>query len=609
MTRNSSASNVLSSSTPSKADSNDSISHGEHFNSSPSSYHDYISSLNPPNVPLKKSNIQLADPEEVLKQQGGDITRHMQHQIDNVRGTNSKRRTRLSSLSAYFPSRRGSMASDINVPGGFRREFLINKSFKENKEPPNFLTRNFLEFLSIYGHFAGEDLESDGEEENQEADEETGLLHTENGRRLNHERTEERKKGTASLPKTYFLLFKALVGSGVLFLPRAFLNGGLFFSTVVLILFGLLTFFCYLILIKSKAILGKPSFGELGYETHGKILRSFILVSIIISQIGFVATYILFTAENLLSFFNGYLDIENGAVNTKNIVIAQCLLLIPLVLIRKIAKLSLISFVSSLFIIIGLVIIFYFSISKLTYSGVGKGIIMFNRKSWPMLIGVAVTSFEGVGLILPIESSMQRPEKFPMVLFTSLLIITGLFASIGVIGYSAFGNKVKSIIILNLPETSLAVQSISVLYSLAVFLTAPLQLFPVTKILESLIFNSRIFNSNGNRMNDGKLYHNSGKYNSSIKWSKNFIRALLISIICMVAYLNADNIDRFISFNGCFACIPLVYIYPPLIHLKTYKVINQATRLDKFLKVFDYVIIGVGSVVVVYTTYQIVFID
>ena len=36
----------------------------------------------------------------------------------------------------------------------------------------------------------------------------------------------------------------------------------------------------------------------------------------------------------------------------------------------------------------------------------------FNSNSWTMLIGVAVTSFEGIGLILPIQSSMSQPEKF-----------------------------------------------------------------------------------------------------------------------------------------------------------------------------------------------------
>lgn len=587
-----------------------------HSNSSNDrSYHEQISNINSQNANMKTINKHLVSPEETLKLQGGDVARHMYQQIENSSTkemANLKRRTRSSSFSDFMTqSRRQSTASDINIPGGFRREFLINKSLQENSEPPNFLTRNFVEFLSIYGHFAGENFnDEDHDEQYEETFDEESLLLPNERRQPPTPRPRPPKKGAANVPKTFFLVFKALVGSGILFLPKAFSNGGLLFSSVMLVCFGVLTFLCYIILIRSKNILNKSSFGELGFKTHGKPLRICILISILISQIGFVATYILFTAENMISFIENYLHFSASYVSTRNIVIIQCILLIPLVLIRNLAKLSIISLISSVFIVVGLIIIFYFSIIRLAANGMGDNIVNFNSSNWSMLIGVAVTSFEGIGLILPIESSMAQPEKFPMVLSISMCVITGLFVSIGVIGYSSFGDKVKSIIILNLPQGKLSVQLISLLYSLAVFLTAPLQLFPVTKILESLIFNSYLFtdkNTVSKKDDEGKLYHFSGKYNTSIKWLKNLIRAALISSVCVVAYLNASNIDKFISFNGCFACIPLVYIYPPLIHLKTYKYDRQNDWKGKFFKVFDYILIVVGITAVFYTTYQILF--
>jgi proton-coupled amino acid transporter len=227
-----------------------------------------------------------------------------------------------------------------------------------------------------------------------------------------------------------------------------------------------------------------------------------------------------------------------------------------------------------------------------------------------MLIGVAVTAFEGIGLILPIEASMAKPEKFPQVLFISMVLITTLFVCIGTIGYTAFGDKVKSIIILNLPNDKLSVNMIMVLYSCAVFLTAPLQLFPAIKIGESTVFGFLVSEDyKGFKDEDGRLYHGSGKYSTNIKWLKNLFRALFVIVICTLAYVNAKNIDKFVSFNGCFACIPLVYIYPPLIHLKTYHYDKQESKVGKFLKVFDVVLVAVGIVVVTYTTYQILFLN
>lgn len=571
------------------------------------------------NIDFKTVNKHLVNHEDTLKMQGGDVARYMYQQIENS-STGDKRRTRSSSfLNFDADSRRESMASDINVPGGFRREFIINRSLQKNKRPPNFLTRNFVEFLSIYGHFAGEDFSDEDDEEETDDDassvnypevfDEESLLLAE--RRIPPPRHRKKKgkvekKGTASLAKTFFLVFKALVGSGILFLPGAFSNGGLLFSTIALSGFGFLTFLCYIVLIESKEMFKRSSFGELGYITYGKPLKYSIMVSIIISQIGFVATYILFTSENMTSFLKNvaHVDVEKSTV-----VVAQCLLLIPLVLIRDLTKLSFTSLISSIFIVIGLIIIFYFSGNKLATDGFGPNIVQFDFKNWSMMVGVAVTSFEGIGLILPIQSSMARPERFPYVLALSMIVITTLFVSVGIIGYTAFGDQVRSIIILNLPQGNVSVQLILVLYSVAVFLTAPLQLFPAIKIGESVIFNSRLFlleEQRNSTSDEGKLYRTSGKYNPHIKWLKNVFRAFSVVLISVISYLNAENIEKFVSFNGCFACIPLVYIYPPMIHLKTFK--NQPLSLRATLiKTFDWLLIVVGIIVVIYTTRQILF--
>ncbi|KAL6452871.1 AVT4 Vacuolar amino acid transporter 4 [Candida maltosa Xu316] len=501
-------------------------------------------------------------------------------------------RTRSASFSSYLEeTRRGSTASDINIPGGFRREFLINKALQQNQTPPNFLTQNFMEFLSIYGHFAGEDF-SDSEDndddvsfDSNESDDDNNVFDEESSL-LGNEMTAP--KGTASIYKTFFLLFKALVGSGVLFLPRAFYNGGMLFSIVTLSLFGFLTFFCYVVLIDSRNTLKLNSFGELGYKTYGKTLKYFIMVSIVMSQIGFVATYILFTSENMIAFLSNYLETTPSWLNRANLVIIQAILLIPLVLIRNLTKLSLVSLISSAFIVIGLFIIFWFSGVNLIENGIGPNITNFNPNSWTMLIGVAVTSFEGIGLILPIESSMAQPEKFPMVLSFSMILITTIFVAIGTVGYLSFGDTIKSIVILNLPQDNFLVQSILILYSIAVFLSGPLQLFPAIKI-------------------EGKLYHHSGKYNPQVKWLKNGFRAVSVVAVCTIAYLNADSIDKFVSFNGCFACIPLVYIYPPLIHLKTSAM--SKTKNNRLLVGCDYVLILVGIATVVYSSYQILFLN
>lgn len=227
--------------------------------------------------------------EDGLAAEGADITRAL-YKLSNDSRPGLKRSK--SDLLLEPGSRRGSTASHLRVPGGFRRHFILAK----NKRTPSLITRNFVEFLSIYGHFAGEDLEG---EEDLACHYEPYLPYGEDTPLLP---SDVNPNGTASDTKAYFLLLKAFVGTGVLFLPKAFSSGGLLFSAVVLFLFGLLSFWCYYILVQSKVATKVSGFAEIGLKTYGVTLQRLILFSIIISQIGFVAAYIVFTAENLRAF-------------------------------------------------------------------------------------------------------------------------------------------------------------------------------------------------------------------------------------------------------------------------------------------------------------------
>jgi len=98
-----------------------------------------------------------------LQLQGGDITRPVYRYAEqSSRGGSTGQRSR----SFSHPERReveGETVHDIMIPGGFRRNFIQrahNLPAEGDEAPmPTFLTRNFLHFLTLYGHFAGEDLE------------------------------------------------------------------------------------------------------------------------------------------------------------------------------------------------------------------------------------------------------------------------------------------------------------------------------------------------------------------------------------------------------------------------------------------------------------------
>lgn len=166
-----------------------------------------------------------------------------------------------------------------------------NNHFHNQQQP---VTRHFLEYLaitSVINQFAGEDL-SDSEEDLLEEDQESQLLSEQtallpNKRHKPKRRHSERhqKNGhKANTTKTVFLLFKAFISSGILFLPKAFSNGGLVFSIVTMWFMGGISLYCFLLLLDCKQHL-TGSYGDLGGHLYGPWMRSAVLFSIAISQV------------------------------------------------------------------------------------------------------------------------------------------------------------------------------------------------------------------------------------------------------------------------------------------------------------------------------------
>ncbi|KAJ1953595.1 vacuolar amino acid transporter 4, partial [Dipsacomyces acuminosporus] len=151
----------------------------------------------------------------------------------------------------------------INAPGGFRRQFVRERAVRQGRQYPAFIADSFVDFIALYGHFAGGNYLSDEDEEyfehvqqqQQQQYEEAGdsgqliPASASSGRggdqgdggdvpadeRTPLRRTTSSLHATASNRKAFFLVIKAFIGTGVLVLPRAFYNGGLLTSCVLMV--------------------------------------------------------------------------------------------------------------------------------------------------------------------------------------------------------------------------------------------------------------------------------------------------------------------------------------------------------------------------------------
>jgi proton-coupled amino acid transporter len=147
---------------------------------------------------------------------------------------------------------------------------------------------------------------------------------------------------------------------------------------------------------------------------------------------------------------------------------------------------------------------------------------------------------------------MKEPERLPQVLWRTMAFITLLFTTMGAFSYMSFGDNVQTIVLLNLPAKDPGVSTIIALYSLAICLSIPLQLFPAIRIMENGLFTTR-----------------SGKNNAVVKWEKNVFRVAVVFVCAWVSIVGSkDKLDKFVALVGTLFCAPLCFFFPPLFHLK-----------------------------------------
>lgn len=520
-----------------------------------------------------------------LKLQGGDVTRQVYRWADAETDSGRKYlRSKSFALDRPTPEDETMDINSIRVPGGFRRDYLrrtvasphpgsIHGSHSHVPQAQVQLpTSSFLEFLTLYGHFAGEELEEDDEDlgpgeyfspdaweetAGGEAGEETGLLGPESPGIRKRKHKPRGGTGTNDTKGAALLLLKSFVGTGVLFLPRAFMNGGMLFSSMVLLGVSLLSYYSFILLVNTRLKVD-GSFGDIGGLLYGKHMRRIILGSIVLSQLGFVSAYIVFVSQNLHAFVLAVSQCK-AFIDVMYMVLLQLVVFLPLSLVRDISKLGFTALIADLFILLGLIYLYYYDIWTIVDQGGVSDIQSFNPSTWTLFIGTAIFTYEGIGLIIPIQESMKQPQRFPGVLAMVMVIITAIFLSAGAMGYAAYGSATRTVVILNMAQDDKLVNALQFLYSLAILLSTPLQLFPAIRILEN------------------ELFTRSGKYNPGIKWKKNGFRFLLVLLCAVVGWGGAEDLDKFVSLVGSFACVPLIYVYPVCLADPVFLLISHLT--------------------------------
>ncbi|CAN1805212.1 Amino acid transporter AVT3B [Linum perenne] len=367
-------------------------------------------------------------------------------------------------------------------------------------------------------------------------------------------------KHLSSQSKTIANIFIAIVGAGVLGLPYSFKRTGWIMSLMMLFSVSALTYYCMMLLVhtrrKLRFIAGDfsiiNSFGDLGFAVCGSVGRVVVDVMIVLAQAGFCVGYLIFIATTLDNLFDSYnsLPPTSSAVlsaqflgfSAKSLFVWACfpfqLGLNSIASLTHLAPLSIFADVVDLA-AMGVVIVEDVMLMAKNIPDVktfGDLSVFFYG------MGVAVYAFEGIGMVLPLESEAKDKDKFGMNLGFAVAVISLIYGSFGALGYLAFGNETKDIITANLGSGWISTL-VQLGLCINLFFTFPLMMNPVYEIVERRFWN--------------------GRYCLWLRW-------LLVLIVSLVALL-IPNFTDFLSLVGSSVCCGLGFVLPALFHLLVFK--------------------------------------
>jgi len=379
--------------------------------------------------------------------------------------------------------------------------------------------------------------------------------------------------GTATRGQVAVNIIISFVGAGLLGLPYAFSRSGWVLGVLCLSAVSIGNVYAMLLLVKCRKKLesdgygGIKGYGDLGREVMGPRGEVLVNVCLVVSQAGFATAYLIFIAANVQS-------ITNGKAGRALIIYACVPILSLLVQFRDMKKLSPFSLVADVANLMGLSCVIFQDFEYYTHSDAIKTV---DFAGMVYVTSVCIYSLEGVGLILPLESSCANREGFPKLLKQVIFGITLLMCFFGTCGYVAFGDATISPISLNLQGESAAFVQMAL--CLAIYLTYPIMMFPVSDVLENLFLSD------------------SNKPPRSYCPSRTF-RICIVLMTATIAY-TIPSFGKFLELVGASICTLLGFILPCIFHIKIFgrsKMKTWEFLLNMFIIVFGVFFGALGTI-------------
>nr|XP_034825408.1 proton-coupled amino acid transporter-like protein CG1139 [Maniola hyperantus]XP_034825409.1 proton-coupled amino acid transporter-like protein CG1139 [Maniola hyperantus]XP_034825410.1 proton-coupled amino acid transporter-like protein CG1139 [Maniola hyperantus] len=361
--------------------------------------------------------------------------------------------------------------------------------------------------------------------------------------------------------RSFANLLKSSLGSGILAMPAAFKNAGTIVGIFGTIILGYICTHCVYLLVKTSQDVCKvtkvPSLGyaetvEAVFATGprplrklSKAMRIFIDWAMAVTILGACAVYVILLVESVQQIVDHFYEKNNLTITL------YCLMfLVPILIFTQIKTLKYIapfSGFANVLLVLTFVICLYYICAEFPSFDSQPMSVPVGRL--PLFIGTVIFAMEGIGVVLPVENTMAKPQHFlgcPGVLNITMTIVVLLYMIMGILGYLRYGDAAQGSITLNLPTKEIPALMAKVFIILAIFFTYILQFYVPMEI---------VWRNTKHRV--AQKYHNI---------AQSVMRALF-AILTVIAAASLPRLEQVIGLEGAFFYSFLGLIAPSLMEL------------------------------------------
>lgn len=298
--------------------------------------------------------------------------------------------------------------------------------------------------------------------------------------------------------RSFANLLKSSLGSGILAMPAAFKNAGTIVGIFGTIILGYICTHCVYLLVKTSQDVSRvakvPSLGyaetvEAVFATGPQTLRKFSRASRIFIDwamaftiLGACAVYVILLVESVQQIVD-YFYADNGINETM-----YCLMfLVPILIFTQIKNLKYLapfSGFANILLVLTFLICLYYICNE--FPDLDSRPTSVNIGNLPLFIGTVIFAMEGIGVVLPVENTMAKPQHFlgcPGVLNLTMSVVVLLYMIMGFLGYVKYGDQAMGSITLNLDTGEIPALIAKIFIILAIFFTYTLQFYVPMEIV------------------------------------------------------------------------------------------------------------------------------